>query len=104
MRRYHQRPASLGSSTFHMVFMASLSWTTTPRAATSSNTTPVAPASMPDCSELAPASMVSTALLPVSPSNELNCALRLPRTASAPKNNPAMLVTISSSGPIENTE
>ena len=29
MRRYHHRPACLGSSTFQMVFIASLSWTTT---------------------------------------------------------------------------
>ena len=94
----------MGSSTFQMVFMASLSWTTTPKAATSSRTTPVMAARRPDCSELAPASMASTALLPVSPSRERNCAVRLPRAASAPKNKPATLVTISSSGPIENTE
>jgi hypothetical protein len=65
---------------------------------------PTSAASLPDCGELAPASMASTALLPVSPSSDLNCADRLPRTASAPKKKPATLVTISSSGPMENTE
>jgi hypothetical protein len=104
VRRYHQTPVSLGSSTFQMVFMASLSWTTTPRAATSSSATPVMAARRPDCGELAPTSMASTALLPVSPNSDRNWAVRLPRTASAPKNRPATLVTINSSGPIENTE
>jgi hypothetical protein len=33
----------------------------------------VKPLRRPDCSELAPASMASTALLPVSPSRERNC-------------------------------
>ena len=65
---------------------------------------PVTAASRPVCRELAPASMASTALLPLSPSSDLNWLVRLPRTASAPKKIPAMLMTISSNGPIENTE
>ena len=42
----------------------------------------------PGLLELAPASMASTALLPVSPNSDRNWAVRLPRTASAPKNRP----------------
>ena len=102
MRKYHPRFASFGSSTFQIVFMASLSWTTTPRAATSSRLKPTMPACSPECSELAPASMVSTALLPASPSIHLNSAERLPREASAPMSKPAIMVTMS--GPIEKIE
>jgi len=58
----------------------------------------------PDCSELAAASMASTALLPVSLSRVRNCSVRLARAASAPKKRPVTLATISKSGPIENTE
>jgi hypothetical protein len=48
--------------------------------------------------------MASSALLPASPSIDLNSAERLPRTASAPKSKPATLVTMSSNGPIEKIE
>jgi hypothetical protein len=58
----------------------------------------------PEFSELGLANIASTALLPVSPNSDLNWAVRLPRTASAPKKSPATPVTISSSGPMENTE
>ena len=38
------------------------------------------------------------------PSPQRSCATRLPRTPSPPKNRPAILVTIKSNGPSENTE
>jgi len=63
---------SFGSSTFQIVFIASLSWLTTPSAAMSNRMMPVAAAIRPLCGELAPASMASTAWLPVSPNSDLN--------------------------------
>jgi hypothetical protein len=48
--------------------------------------------------------MASTALLPASPSIDLNSAERLPREASAPMSKPAIMVTMSSNGTIEKIE
>ena len=58
----------------------------------------------PEVDDAAPLSMASTAWLPVSPSRLRNWAVSDPRTASAPKKKPAMAVTMSKSGPSENTE
>jgi hypothetical protein len=58
----------------------------------------------PEPGELAPLSIASTAWLPVGPRSERNCPVRASRTASPPKKIPAMLTTMSNSGPIEKTE
>jgi hypothetical protein len=101
---YQTTVASSGSLASNMLLSASLSWTTTPTAATSNSAIPIAPDQPPDVDEDVPLSMASTAWPPVGPRSARNCAVSDPRTASAPKNKPAIAVTMSSSGPSENTE
>ena len=81
-----------------MACMASLSCTTRPTAATEHDVGG-RPPSHRIASELAPASMASMALRPVSSQKLQHVAPKLPRTASRPNTNPAMLVRMGSSGP-----
>ena len=91
-------------STPQTVFKASLSWATTPTAATSNVPMPKIVASAPWYGRFAAANSVSSAWAPALPSKPATWAEISPWTASGPKTKPATAVLMTSKGPKEKIE
>ena len=91
------------SGAFQMRLSEFCSSAKTEVAPTSSTTVPIAAAQPPSSGRFTRLSRSSTAIAPCVPSRSESCAITSPRAACSPNTSPATLMTISSSGAIENS-
>ena len=91
-----------GTSVFQIAFSADWISPKVPLAVRSRSPTPIAPASAPDPTSLAPRIAASTALAASGPSNPRSCDCTAPRTASSPNTAPAIVIATTSNGESEN--